>query len=90
MTNSRPNPILRSRAREPTPATGRGGLGNVYVGGRGGAGNLRSSSREPATNGPEDYSDTRGRDPIPARDPKVVCGLLLLVSHTISHNLKRR
>jgi hypothetical protein len=33
MTNSRPNPILRSRDREPTPATGRGGFGNVFVGG---------------------------------------------------------
>jgi len=35
--------------------------------GRGGAGNIRSPSREvgPITPGPEDYSDTRGRDPIP-------------------------
>jgi hypothetical protein len=47
--------------------------------GRGGAGNYRSPSRERATGGPEDYSDTRGRDPIPSGDPAVVCELLLLL-----------
>lgn len=57
--------------------------------GRGGAGNFRSPSREPAKNGPEDYSDTRGRDPISSRDPAVVCDLLLLVSDTNSRSLKR-
>jgi hypothetical protein len=49
-----------------------------HLSGRGGAGNYRSPSREPAVGGPEDYSDTRGRDPIPSRDPDVVCDLLLL------------
>ena len=50
--------------------------------GRGGAGNYRSPSREhaPGGTGPEDYSDTRGRDPIPSRDPDVVCDLLLLLA----------
>ena len=48
--------------------------------GRGGAGNIRSPSREPIAPGPgpEDYSDPRGRDPIPSRDPYVVCYLLQL------------
>jgi hypothetical protein len=42
--------------------------------GRGGAGNYRSPSRERGTNGdgPEDFSDTRGRDPIPSRDPNQI------------------
>jgi hypothetical protein len=42
--------------------------------GRGGAGNIRSPSREPIAphTGPEDFSDTRGRDPIPSLDPNVV------------------
>jgi len=40
--------------------------------GRGGAGNYRSLSRERAAGGPEDYSDTRGRDPIPSGDPDVI------------------
>ena len=35
-------------------------------------GNFRSPSREPAVNGPEDYSDTRGREPVAAGDPDVV------------------
>jgi hypothetical protein len=49
--------------------------------GRGGAGNIRSPSREPLTGrGPEDHSDTRGRDPIPSTDPYLVCDLLLLFS----------
>ena len=46
--------------------------------GRGGAGNYRSPSRERVTGGPEDYSDPRGRDPIPSRDPNEVCDLLVL------------
>jgi hypothetical protein len=50
-----------------------------HLTGRGGAGNFRSPSREPAVGGPEDYSDTRGRDPIPSRDPNEVCDLLLLL-----------
>jgi len=41
--------------------------------GRGGAGNIRSPSREPVRGrGPEDYSDTRGREPIPSGDPNVI------------------
>ncbi|KAH9956351.1 hypothetical protein BC827DRAFT_1139683, partial [Russula dissimulans] len=41
--------------------------------GRGGAGNIRPPSRDPvSTAGPEDYSDTRGREPIPSGDPTVV------------------
>ncbi|KAF8477696.1 hypothetical protein DFH94DRAFT_755029 [Russula ochroleuca] len=42
--------------------------------GRGGAGNVRypPRKREATGPGPEDYSDTRGRDPIPANDPHVV------------------
>jgi hypothetical protein len=41
--------------------------------GRGGAGNIRLPSNERVEGrGPEDYSDTRGRDPIPARDPDEV------------------
>ena len=37
--------------------------------GRGGAGNIRLPSSERVEGrGPEDYSDTRGRDPIPVRD----------------------
>ncbi len=52
--------------------------------GRGGYGNYRSPSREyrVSQDGPEDFSDTRGRDPIPSRDPYLVCNLyrhLLLV-----------
>ena len=46
--------------------------------GRGGAGNIRSPSREPVRGrGPEDYSDTRGREPIPSGDPNVVCDYCL-------------
>jgi len=40
--------------------------------GRGGAGNFRSPSCDRAVDGPEDYSDTRGRDPVPAGDPDVL------------------
>jgi len=48
----------------------RGRNPDYHLTGRGGAGNYRSPSREPARGpGPEDYSDTRGRDPIPSRDP---------------------
>jgi len=48
--------------------------GGLQSSGRGGAGNIRSPSREPANGGPgpEDYSDTRGRDPIPSGDPSVI------------------
>jgi len=43
--------------------------------GRGGSGNIRSPSKDPVviTAGPEDYSNTCGREPIPAGDPSVVC-----------------
>ncbi len=51
--------------------------------GRGGLGNYRSSSREyrASHDGPEDFSDTRGRDksPIHSCDPDVVCNLLPLL-----------
>lgn len=40
--------------------------------GRGGAGNYRSPSCDRATNGPEDYSDTRGREPVPSGDPDAI------------------
>jgi len=50
----------------------RGRANGFQLTGRGGAGNYRSPSRERATGGPEDYSDTRGRDPIPSGDPAVV------------------
>lgn len=40
--------------------------------GRGGAGNYRSPSCDRAANGPEDYSDTRGREPVPSGDPDAV------------------
>jgi len=40
--------------------------------GRGGAGNFRSPSCDRVSDGPEDYSDTRGRDPVPAGDPNAV------------------
>jgi len=42
--------------------------------GRGGVGNFRSPSRERGAGGrgPEDFSDTRGRDPIPSGDPNVI------------------
>ena len=40
--------------------------------GRGGAGNYRSPSCDRATDGPEDYSDTRGREPVPSGDPDAV------------------
>jgi len=40
--------------------------------GRGGVGNFRSPSTDRAVNGPEDYSDPRGRDLIPAGDPDAV------------------
>lgn len=47
--------------------------------GRGGAGNYRSPSRgHPREPGPEDFSDTRGRDPISSRDPEEVCDLVLV------------
>ncbi|KAI0298403.1 hypothetical protein B0F90DRAFT_717163 [Multifurca ochricompacta] len=36
--------------------------------GRGGVGNIRSPSIDRSSTGPDDYSDTRGRDPIPSRD----------------------
>jgi len=46
---------------------------DVYSTGRGGAGNIRSPSRDPVVNkGPEDFSDTRGREPVPAGDPSAV------------------
>jgi len=49
----------------------RGRTPGYQLTGRGGLGNYRSPSRERESNGtgPEDYSDTRGRDPIPTRDP---------------------
>jgi len=52
----------------------RGRTSGFQLTGRGGAGNYRSPSREPATGGrgPEDYSDTRGRDPIPSGDPHAI------------------
>ncbi|KAF8477697.1 hypothetical protein DFH94DRAFT_755045 [Russula ochroleuca] len=56
----------------PERSTSRDRASGFQLTGRGGAGNFRSPSREPATNGPEDYSDTRGRDPISAHDPYVV------------------
>ncbi|KAI0251121.1 hypothetical protein BJV78DRAFT_1282647 [Lactifluus subvellereus] len=37
--------------------------------GRGGTGNIRSPSQDPVVGGPDDYSDTRGREPIPTRYP---------------------
>jgi len=40
--------------------------------GRGGVGNFRSPSSDRAVDGPEDYSNTRGREPVPAGDPNVV------------------
>jgi len=44
--------------------------------GRGGAGNLREPSVDlPRVAGPEDYSDTRGRDPVRYRDEDVVISL---------------
>jgi len=52
----------------------RGRASGFQLTGRGGAGNFRSPSREPVPGerGPDDYSDTRGRDPIPSLDPNVV------------------
>ncbi|KAN0114287.1 hypothetical protein V8E52_006783 [Russula decolorans] len=52
----------------------RGRASGFQLTGRGGAGNFRSPSREPVPGerGPDDYSDTRGRDPIPSGDPNVV------------------
>jgi len=46
----------------------------VQSSGRGGSGNIRSPSKDPEQrgHGPEDYSDTRGRDPVPSRDPDEV------------------
>jgi len=57
-----------------------------HLTGRGGAGNFRSPSRERGSGepGPEDFSDTRGRDPIPSGDPSVVCDLLLLLLPLVS------
>ena len=51
---------------------------------RGGAGDFCTPLREnEATEpGPEDYSVIRGRDPISANDPHVVCDLLLLLADT--------
>jgi hypothetical protein len=51
------------------------------TGGRGGAGNIHflPREREATGPGPKDYSDTRGRDPIPANEPHVVCDLPLLM-----------
>jgi hypothetical protein len=41
--------------------------------GRGGTGNMLEPSNEFVKGpGPEDYSDTRGRDPFPSRDPDIV------------------
>jgi len=40
--------------------------------GRGGFGNIRPLSCSRAVSGPDDYSDTRGRDLIPAGDPYTV------------------
>jgi hypothetical protein len=59
-----------SVASERSTSRGRG----LQSTGRGGAGNIRSPSRDPIepTPGPEDYSDPRGRDPIPSRDPGLV------------------
>jgi len=54
-------------------SSSRGRPDGLFSTGRGGAGNLRSPSREPIRGpGPEDYSDTRGRDPIPSTDPYVI------------------
>jgi len=51
----------------------RGRNSDSHLTGRGGVGNYRSPSRgHELERGPEDYSDTRGRDPIPSRDPDVV------------------
>lgn len=50
----------------------RGRNPDFHLTGRGGAGNYRSPSRERATGGPDDYSNTRGRDPIPSSDPYLV------------------
>jgi hypothetical protein len=52
----------------------RGRNPDMHLTGRGGAGNYRSPSRGHVVGerGPEDYSDTRGRDPIPSRDPNEV------------------
>ncbi|KAI0249289.1 hypothetical protein BJV78DRAFT_706594 [Lactifluus subvellereus] len=50
----------RSRSR------GRG----LQSSGRGGTGNIRSPSQDPVVGpGPEDHSDTRGREPFPVRHP---------------------
>jgi len=59
-----------SVASERSTSRGRG----LQSTGLGGAGNIRSPSRDPIepTPGPEDYSDPRGRDPIPSRDPGLV------------------
>jgi len=55
---------------ERSTSRGRG----VQSTGRGGSGNIRSPSREPIAphTGPEDFSDTRGREPIPSLDPNQV------------------
>lgn len=53
----------------------RGRTSGFHLSGRGGAGNYRSPSREHEASsgpGPEDFSDTRGRDPIPSSDPNLV------------------
>ncbi|KAH9995894.1 hypothetical protein BJV74DRAFT_828860 [Russula compacta] len=54
----------------PPRSTSRGR--GVQSTGRGGAGNFRSPSRGREGTGPEDYSDTRGREPIPAGDPNAI------------------
>jgi hypothetical protein len=43
--------------------------------GRGGMGNIRALFCSRAVSGPDDYSDTRGRDLIPAGDPYRVNGI---------------
>ncbi|KAI0055366.1 hypothetical protein BV25DRAFT_1833215 [Artomyces pyxidatus] len=45
---------------------------DLHSTGRGGAGNIRSASRDPVGPGPEDVSDTRGREPVSARDPTLL------------------
>ena len=83
--NARPNgpgpaslgTITRSRVVDDSTqqSTDRGGAGTFHTSLRG---------REDTEPGPEDYSDTRGRDLIPARDPDVVCHLLLLLRHKLT------
>ncbi|KAI0039984.1 hypothetical protein FA95DRAFT_1503503 [Auriscalpium vulgare] len=51
----------RSRGRDLQQSTGRGGAGNIV--------HDLSNSRERARDGPDDFSPTRGREPISFRDP---------------------